>query len=312
QRLPGRAGWGAILLIAANPLALNALQIGHPEELLGAALCTGAVLAALADRPVLAGVLLGLAVANKAWALLAVGPMILALRTGRATALLVAGGVVAAISAPLLLAAGDAARPAPITGGTFQPWQVWWFLGDPGQEILGTFGDEKPGYRAAPAWLSPIPRPLIIALTVPLSVAAARVRGRRAEDALLLLALLLLLRCVLDPWNTAYYALPGIVALAAFEILRGVAPWGALAMTLLAWVTLTVMPSWLSPDLQAVSYLAWALPAVALLAHRLYRPAAAGATASRVGTLAARSLPTLSRLGAADVSRRPSAPSAGR
>lgn len=312
QRLPGRAGWGALVLLAANPLVLDALEIGHPEELLGAALCTGAVLAALAGHPLLAGVLLGLAVSNKAWALLAVGPVVLALRSGRTGALLLAGAVVVVVSAPVLLAAGAAPRPAPVTGGIFQPWQVWWFLGDHGSEVIGTFGAEKPGYRSAPAWLSPIPRPLIILLAVPLSLAAARVRGRHAEDALLLLALLLLLRCVLDPWNTAYYALPGIVALAAFAVVRGAAPWGALAMTVLAWVTLTVLPSWITPDLQAVSYLAWALPATAILSYRLYRPAAARATALRLGARAAQLMPTLARLRAADVSGRPSAPSAGR
>ena len=64
----------AVLLCAGNPITLRALDIGHPEELLGGALCVGAVLAALRGRSNLAAVLLGLALANKAWALLAVGP----------------------------------------------------------------------------------------------------------------------------------------------------------------------------------------------------------------------------------------------
>ena len=66
-------------LCAANPITLRALDIGHPEELLGAVLCAGAVLAALRGRATLAGVLLGLAMANKAWAVLAIGPVLLAL-----------------------------------------------------------------------------------------------------------------------------------------------------------------------------------------------------------------------------------------
>ena len=72
------AGRGTIAIVvglcAANPITLRALDVGHPEELLGAALSAGAVLVALRGRPTWAGVLLGLAVANKAWALLAVGP----------------------------------------------------------------------------------------------------------------------------------------------------------------------------------------------------------------------------------------------
>src|SRR5215207_7997262 len=62
-----------LLLCAANPITLRALDIGHPEELLGAALCAGALLAAVRGRPGWAGVLLGLAIANKAWAVLAIG-----------------------------------------------------------------------------------------------------------------------------------------------------------------------------------------------------------------------------------------------
>src|SRR5688572_24862337 len=74
--------WIALALVAANPLTLRALEIGHPEELLGAALCIAAALAATRDRAVLAGVLLGLAVANKPWAVLAVVPVLAILRTG--------------------------------------------------------------------------------------------------------------------------------------------------------------------------------------------------------------------------------------
>ena len=72
----------ALGLCVANPLTLRALEIGHPEELLGAVLCVAAVLLAARDRPLWAGLLLGLAIANKQWALLAVGPVLLALPDG--------------------------------------------------------------------------------------------------------------------------------------------------------------------------------------------------------------------------------------
>ncbi len=51
------AGRGTVAIVVAlcacNPITLRALDIGHPEELLGAALSAGAVLAALRGRPTL-------------------------------------------------------------------------------------------------------------------------------------------------------------------------------------------------------------------------------------------------------------------
>ena len=68
----------ALGLIVFNPIALRALEIGHPEELMCAVLCVAALLVAGDRRTLLAGVLLGLAIATKAWALVAVGPVLLA------------------------------------------------------------------------------------------------------------------------------------------------------------------------------------------------------------------------------------------
>ena len=85
-------------LCVANPVTLRALEIGHPEELLCAAFAIGAVLAASDRRTVLAAVLLGLAIASKAWAVLAIGPVLLALPGRRVLALAIAGTVTAACS----------------------------------------------------------------------------------------------------------------------------------------------------------------------------------------------------------------------
>ena len=85
MRLAGKAviAWvTAIGLIAANPIELRALELGHPEELLVGALCAGAALAAVARRPALAAVLAGFAVAGKPWAVLAI-PAVVALADGR-------------------------------------------------------------------------------------------------------------------------------------------------------------------------------------------------------------------------------------
>ena len=140
-----RLARGLVLgLFVANPLTLLALEVGHPEELLGAALCLGAILLAAAGeasrrRALAAGVLLGLAIANKQWALLAAGPVLLALPAARRLACCAAALAVAAlIEAPLLIARrrsyvhASTAAAAPASG-VFQPWQVWWFLGHHGR-----------------------------------------------------------------------------------------------------------------------------------------------------------------------------------
>ena len=249
-------------LCAANPITLRALDLGHPEELLGAALCAGAVLAAVRGRATLAGVLLGLAVANKAWALLAVGPVLLALQADRRRALALAGAIAATFMLPLLLTGAESSHPgaAAETGVIFQPWQVWWFLGSAGEVIRGGDGLVKEGYRSAPGWVSPISHPLIVAVALPLSLLA----WRRRSDPLLLLALLFLLRCVLDPWNTAYYALPAIIAVIAWEATRSERPpVFALSLTVLVWATWEWIVPAVSADAEALVYLGWSLPLVA-------------------------------------------------
>jgi hypothetical protein len=268
----------AVALCACNPIALRALVLGHPEELMCAAFVVGAVLAATRDRPLLAGLLLGLAVGSKAWAVLAIGPVALALPRRRVAALGLALAVAAALLVPLALggAAAQAAHGARHTGAVFNPWQVWWPLGD--VVNVGYDGLPKPGARFAPGWLSPLTHPLIAALVVPASLAWWRLRRRSdapaPEQLLALLALLLLARCVLDPWNNVYYELPFLIALLAWEVLCR--PWQppvlTLAATILTWVTFYTLDGQ-DPDLLCALYLAWALPLTAWLARSCFVPA---------------------------------------
>ena len=278
DRLHPKAGWGLaiVLLAAANPLMLKALEMGHPEEMTGAALCVGAVLAALWKRPYLAAVLLGLALANKAWAVLAIGPVLLALDRHHWRVLAISFVIPAAVVAPFMLA-GEGARQAVFSaGGTdavFQPWQIFWPLGAPGEEIHGMFGDLKEGYRAAPDWIARVTHPLIALLVVPASLLWRRRRpGVASGDVLLLLALLLLARCVLDVANNAYYHLPFLMALLAWEALeRERPPVFTLVATSLVWLTVVELPTRISPDLQAATYLAWTVPAIAVLTWVVFR-----------------------------------------
>jgi Glycosyltransferase family 87 len=290
---PPLARWLALALCVANPITLLALEVGHPEELLGACLCVAAVLLAARDRPLWAGLLLGLAIANKEWALLAAGPVLLALparrRVSCSLAALLAAGIVLA---PLALVqsggfVGATRASASPASSIFQPWQLWWFFGHHGALVHGTFGEAKAGYRIGPAWTGEISHPLILAVGLLLSVAlwlrarfgADGERNRRGaaldeRTALLAFALIMLLRCVLDTWDTAYYALPFLLALLAWELtgLRARPPLLALACTALAWLSFHWLAERASADLQAAVFLAWTLPLAAALALRLFAP----------------------------------------
>ena len=278
--------WGtAIVVIAANPIELRALEIGHPEELLVGALCVGAALAAVARRPTLAAVLAGLAVAGKPWAVLAV-PAVVALADGRRVrTLLVTGAVAAAVMAPMLALNQnrflESNQALSRTSQIFQPWQAWWFAGSHGQEVRGVDGQVKPGYRAAPAWLERLTRPLVVLVAVVLSVLWWRRSRDRRLDALLLLALVFLVRCLLDPWNNVYYAVPFLLFLATWEgLARRQPPVLALCATALAWVTFQELPGVASADVQSLAYLTWSIPLAAWLAVRAFAPGAVGRASS--------------------------------
>jgi hypothetical protein len=270
----------ALLLCVANPITVTALKYGHPEELLGGTLCVAAVLVAGRGRPLWAGILLGLAIANKQWALLAVGPMLIALPDRRPRALLTAGVVAAVVMAPLMLAGGaftTQATSAAQTGSLFNPWQLWWFLGSHSHAVVGVTGALRPGYRVAPAWIAGVAHPLIIAVMVPLTALYFRLRSRhrrRALDGVLLLALLLLLRCALDPWDNSYYPLPFLLALVGWETLaRERPPVLALGASLAAWLVLQDAASaGLSPDAQALLFLVVTVPALIALSLVLFAP----------------------------------------
>jgi hypothetical protein len=126
------------------------------------------------------------------------------------------------------------------------------------------------GVRTSPDWLRPITHPLIVAIALPLSLAWRRRPNRNLDDALALLALLFLLRCVLDPWNLGYYHLPLVTALIAWEV-RGGRDWPLLGLAVSAatWMTF-VTNHGRTTDTPFFMYLAWALPLAAYLAHRLY------------------------------------------
>ncbi len=280
MRLLGRSRLDrAVVLVAlaASPIALGALEFGHAEELLGGAVCVAAVLTAH-SRPLLAGVLVGLAVANKPWALVAVPVVVAAVPAPRTVrTALVSGAVAVVVVSPLVLFGGSFLENTAIAAGTgdiFHPWQVWWFIGE-GGPMLEPLGPGGLLLRRPPEWLMPLTRPLLLA--VPIGLAAVWWWRRRKDagidpgGALLLLALVLHLRCLLDPWNIGYYALPALLALAAWEGLYRTdrPPILTLAFVALNWVTFDMLFTQASADVLSLVYLGWALPLAGWMAHRL-------------------------------------------
>jgi hypothetical protein len=171
--------------------------------------------------------------------------------------------------------ASTRAAAAPSASVIFQPWQLWWFFGHHGAPVHGLFGAAKPGYRVAAAWAGTLSHPLVLVagLAIAASLWPRARRGALAErDALLALALALLLRCLLDTWDTSYYTLPFLLALLAWEVSSEPRrpPVLALACTVLAWISFQWLPEHATADLQSAAFLAWSVPLAAWLGLRLF------------------------------------------
>jgi hypothetical protein len=287
-RRRGASAWAAALLVllcVANPITFATLQVGHPEELLGAVLCVAAVLVGFSGRPVWAGALLGLAIGNKAWAVVAIGPLMLALSDRRPRALVACAAVAGVVLAPFALLGSSSLTAhtagAAHTGTLFNPWQWWWFVGSHGHPVVGSSGVIRPGYRTPPGWIGAVAHPLIIAISAPLTLACFWLRARRqrplsSQEPLLLLMLLLLLRAALDPWNNDYYLLPFLIALVAWEGLYcDRLPVLALLASLAAWFSIQATAGsafQFSPDAQAAMFLLFSVPAAVTISVALFGP----------------------------------------
>jgi hypothetical protein len=230
-------------------------------------------------------VLLGLAIGNKEWAVLATGPVLVALPRARVRSMLVAGATAAALMAPLMLGssggfANAAASSGLNTGTIFQPWQWWWFFGSTVHPAAGVHFNPAAIYRSAPTWLGGLGHTVPVGLMLPLTVLYVwRRRGQARpapRDALLLLALLLAVRCVLDPWDISYYSLPLLFALAAWEATgpRRV-PLVPLIATFAAWLIFMETGNtalYLPVNTQALVFMLVSVPGVLAMALRLYAP----------------------------------------
>jgi Glycosyltransferase family 87 len=275
-RLRGGRRDGALLLVPVlallTPASRDAVRAGHPEEILAGALCVAAILLA-GRRATWAGVALGLALVTKQWAVLAVAPAVLAAPRGcRARLAATAAGVAAACTVPLVVGdhgaflhiSHEAATAPRITSRA----TVWFLAARPHYVQLHLPAGFPSGLTLyeIPAWLAQATHPLIVLIAPVLAFAAWRRRGSAAA----VLALLLLLRCVLDPVDNEYYHVPFLLALLAYETVnrrdvRGIPP-ATLFSAAGLWLTFDVLDlHGAAPQLTNAVYLAWTAPVLLYL-----------------------------------------------
>ena len=251
-RRPGGRDWNpsSLLLVPVlaiiSPASLAAMRSGHPEEALGGALCVGAVLLALGKRATLAGVTLGLAVATKQWALIAVVPTVLALPQRMYVRTLLAAAVTAAVFYVPFVAGNptaflDATRIEAHIVDASVPETVWLLASH--DKRVHVDGSPTLTYHAIPHWVVPLSHSAIVLIGVPILFL---LRKRRLEHAapLALLALFFLFRCVFDPADQDYFHLPFVLALLAWEVVakrlvRGI-PIATLVVIACLWLTFDV------------------------------------------------------------------------
>ena len=249
-------------LCVLAPVVLDSIRFGHPEEPLGAALCVAAVLLAASSRTGFAGIALGLAMVNKPWGVLAVAPVLLAARERQLRLLLGAAGI--CLSWTLAAYLGDQAHFGRIVAGAStsvvaHPVDLWWPLAH-----LHLAPGVEPAYFP-PAVLASHARELAVLLALPLSLPLLRRSQRSTDDCLALVALLFLLRCLLDPSNHVYYQVPFVLALTAWESRTHRYPVASLVATAGFFAIFHTISGTGSLTAQFLGFLVIALPLVAVL-----------------------------------------------
>jgi hypothetical protein len=291
-RLRGDRAWVLGTLLGA-PVVLEAVGYGHPEEVLAGVLGCTAILASAGGRPLVAGLLVGLAAGTKQWGVVALAPALVAApMSWRARAGLLGAGAAGAalLLAPFALAdwerASGSTHAAAQAVGHFRPQQLFWPFGI--EQLHVSDGVTYVGHRA-PRWVGQLSRPLIVALPV-LLAATLWVRRRRAPlglDALGILALALVARCALDPWDALYYAVPGVLALVLWEgLTRPGLPVLALLFGAGSWLSFTDKLA-IADDARFAVHAAFVLGVGAAALWRLYAETSSATAASASAGLTA-------------------------
>lgn len=209
----------AVLLVLASPILHSSIAAGHPEGVLAICLAVGAVIAASRGHARRAAMLLGVGIAAKETAVIAIAPVLLALPKQRRDVCLIAAAVLVVLQGVPWLADPAAVNRALHVEGTTRlviPLSLIWPLTSP----VG-FAGQMPLHldRAEATLLVMAPAALLGSWWF----AAARRRGASCNP-LALLALLGVLRCVCDSTHELYYYISVLVPLAAWEALESRPP----------------------------------------------------------------------------------------
>jgi hypothetical protein len=223
----------------------------------------------------LAATLVALAVANKQWGLIGLPAVLVVLWAAVGwqrlrTPVLILAGIFVLVAVPLLVVDAQGVidmtkRIADLRGSYVWPANLWYGLAPELPPLKAA--RSVPGLHDMPEFLGLVARPLIIlvGITVPLAL-ARRVREDVLHRAFPLLALVMLLRCALDPADNGYYHVPFLMALVAADTISGRFYATAIACLLLqAPTTFQLIPQNL-----ALFYALWAPAFIVYLAGRAY------------------------------------------
>jgi Glycosyltransferase family 87 len=275
-------------LIFALPLWEGAIELGHPDEFLTTGLALGAVVAAVQQRVGWAAVLIGLALASKQSAILALPAILLAIPPAQVKRLLVVSvSLYLLLTIPMVLGNPQRfwdAMTAPSIGshGAVGADTIWFRIARPhDKHIFDGVKEVIIPQRRLPHAVESAVHPFTVVLAVGLALLYWR-RRRPADVAGIfnLLALIFLLRCMLDPVTNDYYHAPLIVALALYE---GFSRRQLPILTLI--VTAAFIPRFgiTLDEIQRANalYLAWSIPLAIWLTVDLFRrPALPGSAAA--------------------------------
>jgi hypothetical protein len=164
-------------------------------------------------------------VATKPTAILAAAPAFIALPADRRTELMRRIAPALAAGVILLVAGALAVKSKTLellnTRRDVRFESLWWQFGssDPRVVFDGVTWRVVED-RVLPAWFGRVFHVAIPLLVFPAAFLQARFGRQTTAAAMALLALLMLLRCTLDPVSNVYYHVPFVMALAAWELLE--------------------------------------------------------------------------------------------
>jgi hypothetical protein len=268
---------GALALWIVAILWSRAFLLGHPEEPLAGALAVAAIAMAADRKPIAAGILLGLAIGTKEWALLVAPAVVLVgrsvdwRRVGAAALAAVAltTGVMAVGNPGSFRRAHEGQRVG--DQRTVTPATLWYRLGH--KRIIGHEGDQLFFKVYPPRIVGRWCRPFVIFFAFLAALLFFRRRGWECLAAFALAAFVLLARDLLDTQTFSYHLIPMLMAVAAWEVFAERRLPVVAAATMVAF-QLAVHVVADSPDISSYGFngifLAWTLPLLALLAVAAY------------------------------------------